>query len=137
MNSLPENAHLTRQRLPTSLKLRRSDTTPTYCNIDRDRSRPANRTCHRSMFTKRPDSKTSFGSHRLQQHYPGGDPIAAALAAGETPSPEMVAAAPKEGALRPYVAVICLAGLVACLLFQILVSSKTRVERSHSDEQTA
>src|SRR5687768_17960836 len=26
---------------------------------------------------------------------PGGDPIAAALAAGETPSPEMVAAAPK------------------------------------------
>ena len=36
---------------------------------------------------------------------PGGDPLAAALAAGETPSPEMVAAAPKEGALRPAVAV--------------------------------
>jgi serine/threonine-protein kinase len=30
---------------------------------------------------------------------PGGDPLAAALAAGETPSPEMVAAAGEEGAL--------------------------------------
>jgi serine/threonine-protein kinase len=35
---------------------------------------------------------------------PGGDPLAAALAAGETPSPEMVAAAPKQGSLRPSVA---------------------------------
>src|SRR5262249_2972680 len=32
---------------------------------------------------------------------PGGDPLAAALAAGETPSPEMVAAAGQEGGLRP------------------------------------
>jgi serine/threonine-protein kinase len=32
---------------------------------------------------------------------PGGDPLAAALAAGETPSPEMVAAAGGEGALTP------------------------------------
>ncbi len=31
---------------------------------------------------------------------PGGDPLAAALAAGETPSPELVAAAGEEGALR-------------------------------------
>jgi hypothetical protein len=43
---------------------------------------------------------------------PGGDPLAAALAAGETPSPEMVAAAPKEGALRPAVAVALLASFV-------------------------
>ena len=32
---------------------------------------------------------------------PGGDPLAAALAAGETPSPEMIAAAGAEGALTP------------------------------------
>src|SRR5205814_5735042 len=43
---------------------------------------------------------------------PGGDPIAAALAAGETPSPEMVAAAPTEGALKPVIA----AGLFAVFL---------------------
>ena len=35
---------------------------------------------------------------------PGGDPLAAALAAGETPSPEMVAAAGETGGLRPRVA---------------------------------
>jgi serine/threonine-protein kinase len=39
---------------------------------------------------------------------PGGDPLAAAIAAGETPSPEMVAAAPKKGSLRPAVAAACL-----------------------------
>lgn len=35
---------------------------------------------------------------------PGGDPIAAALAAGETPSPEMVVAASTEGVLHPVIA---------------------------------
>jgi serine/threonine-protein kinase len=39
---------------------------------------------------------------------PGGDPLAAALAAGETPSPEMVAAAGPRGGLSPVTAVICL-----------------------------
>jgi serine/threonine-protein kinase len=51
---------------------------------------------------------------------PGGDPLAAALAAGETPSPEMVAAAGGEGALRLPVAALLLglfvAGLVAVAL---------------------
>src|SRR5262249_2193705 len=35
---------------------------------------------------------------------PGGDPLAAALAAGETPSPEMVAAAGDEEAISPRLA---------------------------------
>jgi predicted Ser/Thr protein kinase len=39
---------------------------------------------------------------------PGGDPLAAALAAGETPSPEMVAAAGETEGLRPAFAWICL-----------------------------
>ena len=45
---------------------------------------------------------------------PGGDPLAAALAAGETPSPEMVAAAGESSALAPHTAV---AGLLLTLLF--------------------
>ncbi len=44
---------------------------------------------------------------------PGGDPLAAALAAGETPSPEMVAAAGEEGALKPAIAWTLLAGILA------------------------
>ncbi|HEX6085226.1 MAG TPA: serine/threonine-protein kinase [Thermoanaerobaculia bacterium] len=60
---------------------------------------------------------------------PGGDPLAAALAAGETPSPQMVAAAPKEGSLRPAVAASLLVAIVAALLFVTLVSGRTRLHR--------
>src|ERR1700758_3572299 len=42
----------------------------------------------------------------------GGDPLAAALAAGETPSPEIVAAAGETVGLRPRVAMICLAAVL-------------------------
>ena len=48
---------------------------------------------------------------------PGGDPLAAALAAGETPSPELIAAAGETEGLNPKVAVAwltaALAGLIA------------------------
>ena len=53
---------------------------------------------------------------------PGGDPLAAALAAGETPSPEMVAAAPREGTVSPALAVgaalFCLVGVVGGLMLE-------------------
>ncbi len=46
---------------------------------------------------------------------PGGDPLAAALAAGETPSPEMVAASGEtEGLARRY-SIPCLIAIVLCL----------------------
>jgi serine/threonine-protein kinase len=53
---------------------------------------------------KRPESALAVSAA-----LPGGDPLAAALAAGETPSPEMVADAGEEGALRPWVAIALLA----------------------------
>jgi serine/threonine-protein kinase len=43
---------------------------------------------------------------------PGGDPLAAALAAGETPSPQLVAASGETAGLRPRIAVICLAAVL-------------------------
>jgi serine/threonine-protein kinase len=43
---------------------------------------------------------------------PGGDPLAAALAAGETPSPQLVAASGDKAGLRPRTAVVCLAGVL-------------------------
>jgi protein kinase-like protein len=55
---------------------------------------------------------------------PGGDPLAAAIAAGETPSPEMVAAAPKQGALRPAVAALCFAAVIFALIFISVASQK-------------
>lgn len=47
---------------------------------------------------------------------PGGNPLQVALEAGETPSPEMVAAAPKKGALKPIVA----AGLLAVFFISLI-----------------
>ncbi len=49
---------------------------------------------------------------------PGGDPLAAALAAGETPSPEMIAATGGEGALAPRRAW----GLLALVLVPLALS---------------
>ncbi|HEY6768808.1 MAG TPA: serine/threonine-protein kinase [Candidatus Sulfotelmatobacter sp.] len=46
---------------------------------------------------------------------PGGDPLAAALAAGETPSPQMVAASGETAGLRPRVAVACFAFVLLAL----------------------
>ncbi len=46
---------------------------------------------------------------------PGGDPLAAALAAGETPSPQMVAAAGETVGLRSRLAVVCFTGLLLAL----------------------
>jgi serine/threonine protein kinase len=43
---------------------------------------------------------------------PGGDPLAAALAAGETPSPEMVAASGSSEGLKPWIAWVCLAFII-------------------------
>jgi Protein kinase domain len=57
---------------------------------------------------------------------PGGNPLEAAIAAGETPSPEMVAAAPKKGALKPAIAVACLATVVALFAFIAFYSGKVR-----------
>jgi hypothetical protein len=57
---------------------------------------------------------------------PGGNPLEAAIAAGETPSPEMVAAAPKKGALKPAIAVACFATVVALFAFIAFYSEKVR-----------
>jgi predicted Ser/Thr protein kinase len=52
---------------------------------------------------------------------PGGDPLAAALAAGETPSPQMVAAAGDAEGLRPRAAVIVLAAILIGLSAAIYI----------------
>jgi len=51
---------------------------------------------------------------------PGGDPLAEALAAGETPSPEMVAAARSEGLPRPVAWALALTTLACGLLVPVL-----------------
>ena len=58
---------------------------------------------------------------------PGGDPLAAALAAGETPSPEMVAAAGEQSALRPAIGIALVAFTVAMLAALTVLSQRSSV----------
>ncbi len=58
---------------------------------------------------------------------PGGNPMQIALDAGQTPSPEMVAASPKKGALKPLIASCCLFGGIVMLLICLVASMKVGV----------
>jgi serine/threonine-protein kinase len=60
---------------------------------------------------------------------PGGDPLAAALAAGETPSPEMVAAAGSKEGIRPLYVWASIGVVAICLLLEFLASGHTRLYR--------
>jgi serine/threonine-protein kinase len=56
---------------------------------------------------------------------PGGDPLAAALAAGETPSPDMVAAAGDVGGVSPSVSATCLVVTALALLALAVIQPHT------------
>ena len=55
---------------------------------------------------------------------PGGDPLAAAVAAGETPSPEMVAAAGSDEGMKPPAAWACLISILAGLALAAYLSPR-------------
>ncbi|HVF47882.1 MAG TPA: serine/threonine-protein kinase [Pyrinomonadaceae bacterium] len=74
---------------------------------------------------KNPDDRPKTAL-QVAMMLPGGNPLEAAIAAGDTPSPEMVAAAPKKGALRPAVAVSCLSAFVLLFAFTVLFSAQVK-----------
>ena len=55
---------------------------------------------------------------------PGGDPLAAALAAGETPSPQLVADAGGEGSIRPWVGLVLFAVVLAGIVLTALLADR-------------
>jgi protein kinase-like protein len=61
-------------------------------------------------------SRRPSSANAVAAALPGGNPLAAALAAGETPSPDMVAAAGEAGTLSPAMGALCFAGVLAGLL---------------------
>lgn len=68
---------------------------------------------------------------------PGGNPLQVAIEAGKTPSPEMVAAAPKKGALRPAVSAVLLAGILTAFAAAALMSKRTHLHRQIPLEKSA
>ncbi|HEY6342294.1 MAG TPA: serine/threonine-protein kinase [Bryobacteraceae bacterium] len=70
--------------------------------------------------SKRPQSALD-----VARALPGGDPLAEALAAGDTPSPEMVAASEDTGALSVRAALACLGFIVAGLAAFVFWGSRS------------
>ncbi|MCU0231858.1 MAG: serine/threonine protein kinase [Acidobacteria bacterium] len=58
---------------------------------------------------------------------PGLDPLAAALAEGETPSPQVVADAPSEGTLRPALAALLFTAALASIFFGLATLTGDRL----------
>jgi hypothetical protein len=92
--------------------LHASDSITTPSELVRDLD-PAVERVILQCLKKDQDSRPS-SAYAVLAALPGGDPLAAALAAGETPSPELVANAGERGGLRPAIALSCVAaGLLA------------------------
>ena len=110
------------------MELRRNNTTPTsLSSLVQDLDPVIERVIERCIQTDpalRPSSAL-----QVSAALPGGDPIAAALAAGETPSPEMVAAAPKQGILRPIIASGLFVAFVSLLALGTWLTKYTRAYR--------
>jgi serine/threonine-protein kinase len=110
------------------LELRRNNTAPTsLSSLVKDLDPVIERVVERCLQTDpllRPASALQVAAA-----LPGGDPIAAALAAGETPSPEMVAAAPKHGILSPVLAGSLLAAFLLLLGLGIWLTKYTAIYR--------
>ncbi len=70
-------------------------------------------------------ARTPGSVTQLAAALPGGDPLAAAIAAGETPSPEMVAASGLKEGLRPALAFGLLAFVIAGAFAAMLMKDRT------------
>jgi predicted Ser/Thr protein kinase len=76
---------------------------------------------------ERDPAKRPASAIQVAAALPGGDPLAAALAAGETPSPAMVAASGEKEGLRPAIAWACLLLTLVGLGAMALLSNKIAV----------
>jgi serine/threonine-protein kinase len=104
------------------VKLRESGTITNPSTLVRDLDPLIERVILRCLETD-PDKRPVFAL-QVAAALPGGDPLAAALAAGETPSPEMVAAAGEKTGLPPRIALSCFAVVIVGLILLIVVGIK-------------
>ncbi|HEX8635542.1 MAG TPA: protein kinase [Pyrinomonadaceae bacterium] len=110
------------------LRLRRSDTTPTSpSKLISDLDPLVERVILRCL--ERDAGARPASALKVAAALPGGDPLAAALAAGETPSPEMVAAAPKQGGLRPPIALALVAAFIVGVALLVVFSGRVSLHR--------
>ena len=106
---------------------RTSSKTPSVSSLVRDIDPAVERVIARCLDAD-PNARPS-SAHAVIASLPGGDPLAMAVAAGETPSPEMVAAAGVSGELRPLVAWSLFAASVAAIIALALVENRSMLYR--------
>ena len=103
--------------LPELIRQRESSVPPSPSTLVRDLDPLIERVILRCL--EKDPAQRPVSALQVAAALPGGDPLAAALAAGETPSPEMVAAAGATEGMRPRVAaallVLAAIGLIALL----------------------
>jgi hypothetical protein len=122
--------------LPALVRLRKSETMPELpSSLVKDLDPLVERVIERCLSADPKDRPAT--ALQVAAALPGGDPLAAALAAGETPSPEMVAAAPKEGSLRPAVALGVAAGALALLALALFLSGRVLLHNRVPLERSA
>ena len=102
---------------------RRADTPTNPTEIIKDLDPAVERVILRCL--EEDPKRRPFSALHVAMALPGGDPIAAALAAGETPSPEMVAASSEKEGFRLRTAVACFCATLACLGAGTFLTPKT------------
>jgi serine/threonine-protein kinase len=116
------------ETLEELLRLRRSETTPTNPSSLVKEIDPIVERVILRCLEKEPRNRPA-SALQVAAALPGGDPLQAALAAGETPSPAMVAAAPAAGVLRPRVAVSLLVFFISILALLCFLSKDAALYR--------
>src|SRR4029453_10310964 len=114
--SIEELARAQRETTPASLSSRIEGLDPA---VERVVLR-----CLRNEPVERPPSALAVAAG-----LPGGDPLAAALAAGETPSPELVANAGEVGRSSTATAWACIIAAAAGVLLVLALSGRTQAPR--------
>jgi serine/threonine protein kinase len=111
--------------LPELIKLREQGTITNPSTLVRDLDPLIERVILRCL--EMDPAKRPVSALQVAAALPGGDPLAAALAAGETPSPEMVAAAGVKEGMRPRVALVLLAIVALGLVASLLIAESTQL----------
>ncbi len=125
--------------LPELMKARNEGKITNPSTIVRDLNPLVERVILRSL--ENDPAKRPASALQVAAALPGGDPLAAALAAGETPSPEMVAAAGEKEGTRPSLAISGLVGVLVlvavCTYLGIRENGLKRIHPQNSGEVMA
>jgi len=118
--------------LPELMKQRESGAITNPSTLVRDLDPLIERVILRCLETE--PEKRPASALQVAAALPGGDPLAAALAAGETPSPQMVAAAGETVGLAPGVALACFATVILGVILFVAVGIKENgLARLHAE----